>query len=61
MTDWLIEQLQTARNLVNIAIMLRGQGEEVTDGSKLATILELLFMEAQGIIDLHCVVKKEVL
>ena len=59
MNDELTEQLQTVRNLIDIATMLRGQGEEVTTGSKLATVLELLFQEVQSIIDSHCVVNKE--
>ena len=55
MKDPLLEALCTIGNLQDIAVELRKRGEEVTTGSKLATVIELLFREAQEITDDHCV------
>ncbi len=55
MNDTLLDQLTTIGNLHAIAVDLRLRGEEVVTGSKLATIIELLFQEAQEITDDHCV------
>ena len=55
MKDILLDQLTTIGNLHAIAVDLRLKGEEVGTGSKLATVIELLFKEAQEITDDHCV------
>ena len=50
MTDWLLEQVKTCRNLCAIAeILIEGNRRDL-----LPTVLELLFLEAQNINDDHC-------
>jgi len=57
--DFLLEQIKTIRNLCDVAIFLRQEkGIECEKGSLLATILELLYEEAQSLTDEHCVVKE---
>jgi len=51
MDEWLPEQLKTARNLCDIALLLISTGN--TD--LLPTVLELLSKEAQDIVDEVCV------
>uniref|UniRef100_A0A6M3K5E7 Uncharacterized protein n=1 Tax=viral metagenome TaxID=1070528 RepID=A0A6M3K5E7_9ZZZZ len=55
MKDPILEQLITIGNLCMIALSLRRSGEEVTNGSKLATVIELLFREIQEAVDDFCV------
>jgi hypothetical protein len=51
---WLSEQLKTIRNLTEIADILIAQKRK----QLLPTILELMLIEAQQIVDENCVVKK---
>ena len=48
----LLEQLKTIKNLVEVAVILINLGRE----NLLPTILELLYLESQGI-DEYCVVR----
>ncbi len=48
------EQLKTIKNLTEIALILRN----VERDDLLPTVIELLFLEAQGLIDNYCVVKE---
>jgi hypothetical protein len=52
---WLTEQIKTVRNLCDIAMLLVIAGKN----ELLPTILELLYEQAQSIIDDHCVIKHE--
>jgi len=55
--DWISESLATIRNLTDLAIEQREKGEEISHRSKLATLIELIFLEAQHLTDEQCVVK----
>ncbi|KKN12489.1 hypothetical protein LCGC14_1016130 [marine sediment metagenome] len=48
---WLKEQIQTSRNLCEIALILI----EIKRGELLPTVLELLHYYTQTIIDKHCI------
>ena len=52
--DWLPEQLKTLLNLTLVAQLLIKEGKR----ELLNTILELIFIEAQDILDSQCVVKQ---
>ena len=54
--DYLIEQVKTIRNLCDIAILLR-EGER---NDLLPTILELILMESQQLVENYCIIDKEV-
>ena len=51
--DSLLENIKTVRNLADVAITLRIKGKD----ELLPTVLELMMVELQDIIDEHCVVK----
>ena len=51
--DYLHESIKTIRNLCDIAVILMN----VSHRELLPTILELLYQEAQSLVDEHCVVK----
>ena len=54
--DFLLEQIKTIRNLCDVAVFLREEKKmEVTRNSLLATMLELLYQEAQTITLDNCV------
>jgi hypothetical protein len=55
--DWISESLATIRNLTDLAIEQRENGMEISHRSKLATLIELIFLEAQHLTDEQCVVK----
>lgn len=51
--DWLPEQLKTIRNLTEIAdILIKNRKKEL-----LPTVLELMLVECQQVVDENCVVK----
>ena len=51
--DWLPEQLKTIRNLTEIAdILIKNRRKEL-----LPTVLELMLVECQQVVDENCVVK----
>ncbi len=50
--DWLLERLQTARNLIDIALILYNMNRD----DLLPTVLELLYDQAHLILDEHCIV-----
>jgi len=52
-SEWLVEQLKTSKNLCDIALILTEQNQK----HLLPTILELLLQEVQTIVDENCVVK----
>ena len=58
MTDeerrWLREYLRTTRNLCDVALIVLEQGKD----ELLPTVLELLYQEAQNILEEHCIVDK---
>jgi len=54
MKDWLPEQLKTIRSLTEVADILIEQKKR----HLLPTILELLLIEAQQVVDENCVIKK---
>ncbi len=49
--DWLPEQLKTIRNLCDIALLLRDVGKD----ELLPTVLELLYEQAQQVVDEQCI------
>ena len=49
--DWLVEQLKTIRNLCDTALILRN----ISKNELLPTVLELLYQEAQAIVDENCI------
>lgn len=51
--DYLYESIKTIKNLCEVAQVLINIGQQ----NLLPTILELLYQEAQSVIDEHCVVK----
>ena len=52
--NYLAEQLKTARNLIAIAfILIENERKEL-----LPTVLEVLLLECQNIVDEHCVEKE---
>ena len=53
MNEPLLEQLKTIGNLVEVSIIIIDFGRE----ELLPTILELLYLESQDIINEYCVVK----
>ena len=53
MNEQLLEQLKTIKNLVEVAVILVNLGRE----ELLPTVLELLYLESQDIVDEYCVVK----
>jgi len=54
MNKWLPEQLKTIRNLTEVAQILIEHKQQ----RLLPTILELMFLECQQIVDEDCVVRK---
>ena len=48
---WLVEQLKTIRNLCETALYIEQEHPEW-----LPTLLELIFEEAQKMVDEHCVI-----
>jgi len=57
MSDFLVDELKTTRNLVDVALLLYENGYKVEKESHLATILELLHLETQSLIDEYCILK----
>jgi hypothetical protein len=55
MSEWLIEQLKTSKNLCDVALILA----EANQNHLMPTILELLLQEVQTIVDENCVVATE--
>ena len=55
MSDWLYESLKTISNLCKVAQLLIETGNR----EYLATVIELLFQEAQSITEEHCVINEE--
>lgn len=55
MSDYLLEQIKTIRNLSEVAILII----ETNRNELLCTILELIFAEAQAMNDDNCVVRDE--
>ena len=53
--DSLLESIKVIRNLSEVALILRAKERD----ELLPTVLELMLMELQAIIDEHCVVKDE--
>jgi len=53
MTEQLLEQLKTIRNLTEVATIIINVGRE----ELLPTVLELLYLESQNMVDDHCVVR----
>jgi len=51
MKDWLEEQLKTILNLCDIALLINKLGER----RLLPTLVELIYLEAQGALDDHCI------
>lgn len=51
MIDYLLEQVKTIRNLCETAIVLRNIGRE----DLMPTILEIILLEAQELVDQNCV------
>ncbi len=49
---WLLEQVKTVRNLCNTVLLIPNDRPEL-----LVTLLELMYVEAQDILDQYCVVK----
>ena len=57
MSDWLLEQIKTVRNLCDIALVLSEQRIDKRM-TLLPTILELMLVEIQQIVEENCVVKE---
>lgn len=55
MQDFLLEQIKTISNLCQIAVMLR----ELNKDELLPTILELMLLECQDLVDVYCVAKDD--
>jgi len=55
MQDFLVEQIKTISNLCEIAIILRGLNKD----ELLPTVLELMMVECQDIVDIYCVVNDD--
>ena len=53
------DDLTSIRNLLDITLMLYEQGFKVDKDSHMATVLELILMEAQGLVDNYCVVSPQ--
>ena len=53
--DSLLENIRIVRNLAEVAITLRVKGKD----ELLPTVLELMMVELQDVIDEHCVVEDE--
>lgn len=51
--DALLENIKIIHNLAEVAIVLRTKGKD----ELLPTVLELMMIELQEVIDEHCVVK----
>ncbi len=52
---WLREYLKTTRNLCDVALIVLEQGKD----ELLPTLLELMHVETQRLIDDYCIVEKE--
>lgn len=52
--DWCVERLETIKNLCDIAIFLHSANWK---GTHLESILELLLLESQTLVDDFCVVR----
>ena len=50
-TEWLIEELETIKNLCDVSLFLI----ERKKFDLLATILELLYLESQAVVEEHCI------
>ena len=50
-TDWFVESLETIRNIASTVIILKQVGRE----NLIPTQLELLFLEAQALLDDFCI------
>ncbi len=51
--DWLLEQLGTIKNLNEIAVILYNLNRK----ELLPTVLELMLVEIQQVVDEHCILK----
>ena len=53
--DWLDEQIKTIRNLCDIAMLVKVAGKT----ELLPTVLELMYLQCQRLIDENCLVRDE--
>lgn len=55
MVDYLAESIKTIKNLCEIALLLR----QLKQDTLLPTILEIIHLESQNVIDENCIEDKE--